>query len=368
DDAAAVGQAVNAFGFDLLTQLTDGSETVVTSPLSIATMLAMVLAGAGGDTAQAMADVLHLEDARDVRVGALLDRLVDTEDVTVSVANGLWANRGTPFQPDYLQFTQRTFDATLEEADLGAQATAEEIDAWVREQTRDLIDGIAADLGLPDPQAVLVLLNAVYFLGQWTTQFDPARTNPEPFTLPDGSEVEVPMMRMSGEPFGYAEGEGYRMLRLPYGESGRYGMEVLLPDGDLPSLLQHLDAQGWVATVERLQETEVDQVALPRFELEWEAGLTQPLDQLGMGVLFGPSADLSPMSPAAASLDSVVHKTYIRVDEEGTEAAAVTGGAVVTSVPVDQLLFEVDRPFAFTISDAETGTILFLGTVTDPRG
>lgn len=367
-DAAAVGQAVNAFGFELLAELTDGTQTTVTSPLSVATMLAMVLAGAGGDTAAAMAEVLHLDDARDVRVGALLEQLVDTDDVTVEVANALWAAEGVPFEDDYVEFTRQTFDATLEEADLGQQATADDIDAWVQEQTRDLIDGIAEDLGLPDPDVILVLLNAVYFLGEWTTRFDPAGTRPAPFALADGGTADVPTMHLAGESFGYAEADGYRMLRLPYGDSGRYAMEVLLPDADLPSLLTDLDADGWAATVEDLQDTTIDQLALPSFELEWSEELDAPLTQLGMGPVFGPDADLSRMSPAAANLEVVVHTTYIRVDEQGTEAAAVTGGAVRTTAVADPVAFRVDRPFAFTISDAETQTILFLGTVTDPRG
>ncbi|CAN5463201.1 serpin family protein [soil metagenome] len=367
-DAAAIGAAVNAFGFDLLAQLTDGTETTVISPLSVATMLAMVLAGAGGETATEMAEVLHLEGARDIRVGALLQQLVDTDDVTLDVANALWADEGTTFEQDYLDVTRAIFDATVEEADLADPVTADDIDAWVRDQTNDLIDGIAGDLGLPDPQAVLVLLNAVYFLGEWTTQFDPALTSDLPFALPDGTTADVATMTMTEQSFGYAEADGYRMLRLPYGDEGRFAMEVILPDGDLPAVLAALDADAWAATVAQLADTPIDRLALPRFELEWDDELNGALSALGMQQVFGPAADLRPMSPVAPYLDAVVHKTYIRVDEEGTEAAAVTGGAVRTTAAVDQLDFIVDRPFAFTISDAETSTILFMGAVTDPRG
>lgn len=122
------------------------------------------------------------------------------------------------------------------------------------------------------------------------------------------------------------------------------------------------------AAVDSLAERKIDEVALPRFELEWDAVLNEPLKRLGMGVAFTPSADFRPMSPVNPWLDVVAHKTYIRVDEQGTEAAAVTGGAMIVSAPVDPLVFRVDRPFAFTISDAETGAILFLGAVGDPRG
>ncbi|WP_169738895.1 serpin family protein [Jiangella gansuensis] len=365
-DAGSVGAAVNAFGFDLLGQLADGSQNTVTSPVSVASLLAMVLAGAGGDTAAAMAGVLHLDDARDVRVGALLDRLADTDDVTLSTANAIWAREGFQLEDGYLSFVRDSFGATAEEADLGAQDTADDIDAWVREHTEERIDGIAADLGLPDPQAAVVLLNAVYFLGTWTTEFDPAATQDEAFTLADDSTADVPLMYLRDQELELVQRDGYRMLRLPYGQDGRYGMEILLPDADstLPQLLATLDAAEWADAVAGLAPQELGTVVLPRFELAWDAELTAALTALGMGPAFQ-GGDFRPMSPHGQTLDTVVHKTYIRVDEAGTEAAAVTGGMTRTSAGES---FRADRPFAFTISDRETGTVVFLGTVTDPRG
>lgn len=369
EDAKAVSEAVNAFGFELLAELTAGRGNAVTSPLSVSALLAMVLAGAGSETAQAMQKVLHLDNPRDPRVGALLRELADTNEVTLSVSNALWANKGASFEQDYLDFVRDTFGATVEEADLGSQETADAIDRWVRERTEGRIEDIAADLGLPNPQALLVLLNAVYFLGRWTTPFDPAATRDESFTLADGSKVTVPLMHQRNQELGYGERDGYRVLRLPYGKEGRYGMEVFLPDEDanLETLLASLDAQEWRAAVDSLEKRKLDEIAMPRFELRWEGALTEPLSRLGMGVAFSPDSDFRPMSPADPWLDVVVHKTWIRVDENGTEAAAVTGGAMVTSAPLNPLVFRVDRPFAFAISDAKTGALLFLGAVADPR-
>jgi serine protease inhibitor len=369
-DARAVGEAVNAFGFDLLGEVTDGRDNAVTSPLSVAVLLAMVLAGAGGSTAEAMAEVLHLPEARDVRVGALLRDVADTDDVTLSVANALWADEGVTIEDDYLDFVQRTLGATLDEADLGAAETARDIDRWVAEHTEGLIEEIADDLGLPDPQTLLVLVNAVYFLGEWTTQFDPEATRDDTFRLGDGGEVQLPLMELRGEELLYSDRHGYGVVRLPYGDDERYGMEVFLPDetGDLPALLEVLDHAEWRDAVDELAPADVDRLALPAFELEWDAELNEPLAALGMGEAFSPGADFRPLSPADPWLGTVVHKTYIRVDEEGTEAAAVTGAEMPVSAPVDTLEFIVDRPFAFTISDARTGTILFLGAVADPRG
>jgi serine protease inhibitor len=365
-DAQTVAQAVDDFGFDLLGKVSDGRANTVISPLSMTVLLAMLLAGAGGDTATEIAKVLHLTDRRDVRVGALLRQLSDTDEATLSVADALWAAPQVSLEKDYSEFLKKTFGATLRNGDLGSPSTAEDIDHWAGKNTNGLIDRIADDLGLPDSTVKLVLLNAVYFLGKWKTPFDPGDTRPEQFQ----GAGDVPMMHLTDESFGYTQRDGYRMLRLPYGKHGRYAMEVMLPDGahTLGDLQGKLDAAEWRAAVTSLQPATMDEVALPKFELRWKAELNQPLAQLGMPTAFGPAADFHPMSPDAPPLSLVVQKTYVRVDEKGTEAAAVSGGAMADSARVGTpLVFRVDRPFAFTISDQQTGAILFLGAVTDPR-
>ena len=365
-EAAAAAEGVNAFGFDLHDAVAEPGQNTVTSPLSASVLLGMVAAGAAGETAEEMLEVLRLEEARDTRYAALLADLTDASDVTLSVANSLWAADGYPFEDDYIDFVQDTFGATLDEVDLGAQQSADRIDDWVEDRTEGLIEEIAEDLDLPNPQAVLVLLNAVYFLGTWTTTFDEAETRDAPFTLADGSQVDVPTMHRSDPEVETAPGEGFTMFRLPYGDDERFGMEVLLPDEGvvLDDLLGQLDADTWQRTVDQLAPSTPSQLALPRFELEWDATLNDALQDLGIDSAFG-GGDFTPMSPANPWLDTVVQKTYIRVDEEGTEAAAVTGGVMDESAGPPPLL--VDRPFAFTVSDRDTGTILFLGTVHDPR-
>ena len=366
-EAAAAASAVNAFGFDLHREVAEAGGNTVTSPLSASVLLAMVAAGAGGATADEMAEVLRLEGPRDTRVAALLADLTDAGDVTLSIANSLWAAQGYPFEDDYLDVVRATFGATLDEVDLGAEETAERIDAWVEDRTAGLIEEIAEDLGLPDPQAVLVLLNAVYFLGTWTVTFHESDTRDAVFHLADGDRIEVPTMHRTDAELETASGDGFTMVRLPYGEDERFGMEVLLPDDDRPldELLPGLDVDTWRQTVDALRPATVAQLALPRFELAWDQELNDALQALGMTSAFQ-GGDFTPMSSANPWLDTVVQKTYIRVDEEGTEAAAVTGGAMVESAGPPPFL--VDRPFAFTVSDRQTGAILFLGTVHDPRG
>lgn len=365
-DARAAADGVNAFGFDLHTTVAEDGENTVTSPLSASVLLAMVAAGAGGENAEEMTELLRLDGPLDTRNAALLADLLATDDVTLAVANSLWAADGYPFEDDYVAFVQGTYGATLDEVDLGSQDAADTIDAWVDERTRGLIDAIAADLGLPDPGVVLVLLNTVYFLGTWTTTFDEGDTRQEPFTLAGGEEVEVPTMHLGDTALETSVGDGFQMLRLPYGDDGRFGMEVMLPDEGvgLDELLDGLDAAAWRDAVEGLGTATVP-VALPRFELEWDANLNEALQSLGMVSAFH-GGDFTPMSPAGPALATVVQKTYITVDEQGTEAAAVTGGAMVDSAGPPP--FRVDRPFAFTVSDRETGAVLFLGSVHDPRG
>ncbi|WP_345038067.1 serpin family protein [Georgenia daeguensis] len=367
EDAAAAAAGVNAFGFDLHAGVAQDGGNTVTSPLSASVLLAMVAAGAGGDTAEEMVDLLRLDGPRDTRNAALLADLVDTDDVTLSVANSLWAAEGYPFEDDYVSFVQDTYGATLDEVDLGSQGAADAIDDWVERRTEGLIDEIAKDLDLPDPQAVLVLLNTVYFLGTWTTTFDEADTREATFTLAGGEKVDVPTMHRSDAALETSVGDGFQMLRLPYGEEERFAMEVLLPDQDVPldELLDDLDAEAWRDAVDDLETATFSEIALPRFELEWDANLNKVLQSLGMVSAFG-GGDFTPMSPRNPFLDTVVQKTYIRVDEQGTEAAAVTGGVMAESAGPPP--FRVDRPFAFTVSDRETGAVLFLGSVHDPRG
>jgi serine protease inhibitor len=366
-EAADAAAGVNAFGFELHRQVAQPGANTVTSPLSASVLLAMVAAGAGGTTADEMVELLRLEQPRDTRYMALLADLTGGSDVTLSIANSLWAAEGHRFEDDYLAFVRDTFGATADEVDLGSQETADRIDDWVVERTEGLIDGIAEDLELPDPDAVLVLLNAVYFLGTWTTTFDEADTRDVPFRLADGTQVEVATMHRSDPQLEAATGDGFTIARLPYGEDERFGMEVILPDEDVPldDLLARLDATAWQQTVDRLEPETPSRLALPSFELEWDHELTGALRALGMTSAFG-GGDFTPMSPANPWLDTVVQKTYIRVDEEGTEAAAVTGGVMPTSEGPPPFL--VDRPFAFTVSDRQTGTVLFLGSVHDPRG
>jgi serine protease inhibitor len=370
-----IEDAVNStalFGFDMFSGLAelDPDENVITSPYSAAVLLTMLLAGADGETREAIAEVLHLEDVFDdtftAQHQALAAELMGADpDVELAIANSLWANEGTPFEDDYLDEMRDVLDAVVEEIDLGSQDAVEQIDEWVSNNTNERIEEMAEDLGVPDPNLVLILLNAVYFLGDWTEPFDPDNTQDGIFTTATGEEVDVPLMNKDDE-HAHTQADGFQMVRLPYGDEERFAMDVLLPDQgiDIHEFRSQLDRDMWQAAADDLAQTRV-YVTLPSFELEYDSGndLNEVLQGLGMEIAYSGEADFTPMSSVAPFLSTVVQKTYIRVDEEGTEAAAVTGGAMVESMPPE---FRADRPFIFMITDTETDTILFLGQVTDP--
>lgn len=360
-----LARATNDFGFDLLAELGDGGNVVV-SPVSISSVLTMLLNGAVGETAQSIASTLHIDDRPEDEVNSayasLLALLERSDDVDLTVANSLWPHDDIEMRSDYVDRVGDAFDAEIDVVDLGDADTAERIDGWVRRETRDLIDGISEELGLPDPQGVLVLLNAVYFKGAWTEPFDPDATRDGRFNRSDGSTVSVPMMRRDGVVL-YGRGDGFQVVRLPYGDDERFAMEIFLPDGRLDEF--RFDATRWTDAIAAVRKQRI-LLALPRFELEYatqDGALDEALNALGMGLAYSSDSDFRRLSPSDPWLSTIVHKTYIRVDEEGTEAAAVTGGSMPTSAPPE---VRVDRPFLFTISDTETGAILFLGTVTDP--
>lgn len=371
--ASRLAAAANALGFDILAGLAAGgkAENVVISPLSLATVFTMLLHSAGGETATAIGKVLHLENPGDpaAREGfaALLHSLSRAGGgVELAAANSLWPQRGYPVEAAYLDQMRQLFGAEVREVDLGDPQTAQRIDQWVAEATRGRIDKMAEHLGLPSPQLVLVLLNAVYFKGSWTDPFDPARTRAETFTRADGTGVAVPFMSRRGE-YGHAQGEGFQLLRLPYGADGRFGMEILFPDPglSLDQVQSRLNPASWAAATAQLAQQDL-LVSLPRFELEYLAEeLDEVLQELGMAIAYSPESDFTPLSPADPWLSTVQHKTYVKVDEEGTEAAAVTGAAMRESLPPE---FRADRPFLFAIRDTQTGAILFLGRVTNPAG
>ncbi len=393
-----VAESSNALAFDLLERLSGtpdlggdgaGPGNVILAPISLSTLLAMLLEGADGETAEAIAGVLHLgrpaggaqspgaswDPAAPSGYGALLRHLAGSAtDVELSVANAIWPTTGYPLVERFVETMRADFGAEVEELDLGSQEAADVIDAWAAEKTRGRIERMSDVLGLPDPGAVTVLMNAVYFKGSWTKSFDPDETEPGVFTLPDGTPVSVPMMRQQAG-FKVAEGQGadgrrFTMVRLTYGKDERFAMDIAVPEpggagpDEFRGFVASLTPGVWKAAAAGLAERSVVLV-MPKFELEYKVSdrLDAVLKDLGMAIAYTPESDFTRMSPRDPWLSRVAHKTYIRIDEEGSEAAGVSGAVMRESLPEELC---VDRPFVFAITDTETGVILFLGAVADP--
>lgn len=357
-----------SFGFDLLGPLSadDPEANLFFSPLSASMALGMTLNGAAATTFDGMADALGLggldESAINQGYEDLIGLLTGLDPVVdVRIANSVWARLGYPILGDFLDRVAEHFDATAEAVDFGAPGTLARINGWVSDGTGGKIPRMYDRL---PPDLVVLLLNAVYFKADWTETFDRDDTRIEPFATP-GGPVDVPLMRRTGAMSVYGDA-GLSAVELPYG-GGAFSFVALLPrEGtSAGALASALDPDRWRGIAEGLVETE-GTVVLPRFELEWEKELNDVLIALGMEEAFDPArADFSRMvQNGGVYIDEVKQKSFIAVDEKGTEAAAATGVAIVETSAPPEIRF--DRPFVFAIRERLSGTLLFLGVLNDP--
>ncbi|MGH7545672.1 MAG: serpin family protein [Gemmatimonadota bacterium] len=357
-DEASVVSASNAFGFRLLAHVASAQpdSNVFLSPLSASMALAMTLNGAAAETFDSMRSVLALDDVPLDAINAsyreLIPLLRDLDPrVRFGIGNSIWVREAFEIEQAFLARTRESYDAEVSGLDFDDPASADVINAWVAEATNGRITGIVE--APIDPLTMAFLINAIYFKGTWTFRFDPAQTRDAPFTRPGGSAVTVPLMHLKAV-LPYAATPNAQIVDLPYAGAA-FSMTVVLPRPgvELDPLAASLDAARWEALLAGLDSVEID-VALPRFRIEYETVLNEPLSALGMGVAFSPDiADFTPMYRHAREvglhIEKVKQKTFVEVDEEGTEAAAATSVDVgVTSVPPS---IRVDRPFLFAIRE-----------------
>jgi len=365
--------ASNGFGFRLLAQLAeqDPGKNLFVSPSSVAMALAMTYNGAKGTTKQAMGETLGLSGMSRHEVNkahaALRESLEDPDpNVQLAVANSLWGRKDLTFQPDFIQRNTDCYGAEIASVDFLALGTLDTINGWVKEKTHDKIDDLVKQPDL-NADTVLILINAIYFKGIWTVPFDEARTEEGTFTLLDGTEQRRPMMSQSGH-YNYYEDETVQAVSLPYGD-GRVSMYIFLPkeqDGfmEFQKALSSRDWQRWMVLFHKVE----GEVTLPRFKVEYEGELSRALTDLGMGVAFGGEADFSGMGAGPLWISKVRHKTYVEVNEEGTEAAAATAVVMMRmALPLQRFKMVVDRPFFCAIRDNQTGAILFMGFIVEPE-
>ena len=358
------------FGFNLFSELVreDAGKNVFISPLSISIALGMTYNGAAGKTQEAMAKALELKGMKLEKINpgyaGLMKGLKSSDPrVELLIANSLWARREVEFEPDFLKRNKEFYKARITTLDFADPGSPGVINKWVSENTKGEIKKIVEQI---DPQTVMFLINAIYFRGKWSCEFDKSRTKDDIFYLLDGTEKSVPMMSQSGR-YQYYRGKGFQAVSLPYGD-GRMSMYIFLPDegSSLSDFLAGLNRENWGKWLPLFHYMEGD-IRLPRFKLEYEKSLNNALESLGMGIAFDPGkADFRGMSDTTLYIQSVLHKAVVEVNEEGTVAAAVTSVMMgITSVP-ERFTFIVNRPFFFAIHDNQTNSLLFMGAVVKP--
>lgn len=370
--AQEILSASNQFGFELLQKAFEesGDNNLMISPLSITQALSMTYNGANGETKTAFENVLHYEGQTTAEVNqsaldlttALLE--VDSK-VDIKIANSIWYRQGFSVEQDFINANQTYYNAEVSELDFSNPASKDIINNWVDEKTNHKIDKIVDNINADD---IMFLINAIYFKGAWKAEFDKNDTEEKPFYLADGSTKNVAMMKIENDFSVYFEPD-YSAIDLPYGQ-GNYSMVVLLPNDDssLNELINQLDNEEWNTLMQSMGEPSAWNLELPKFKFEYENTLNNELIDLGLGVAFSDLADFTGINKnGGLKISRVKHKTFVEVNEEGTEAAAVTSVVMeLTSVGPNTNTFIIDHPFLFVIKEKYTNAILFIGTVTDP--
>lgn len=371
--ASRLVAANTRFGFKLFSQILQQNQggNVLLSPFSVVNALSMLYNGASGDTQREMAKAMALQEmtVEEVnRANADLKTSLENADpkVKLAIANSLWGRSGFSFKPDFLKRNQDFSKVEAATLDFSSPNATNRINTWVSEKTEGKIPKIIDRIA---PDEVLFLINAVYFKGNWTTQFDASQTRERPFNRLDGSQKQHPMMSQSGK-YQYYETEQFQAVSLPYGD-GRLSMYIFLPKStsNLKNFSGTLTPENWDRWLKQFSSRQ-GSIQIPRFEFEYSARLNDVLAALGMQAAFDrKQANFSGISSDSTYINRVQHKTFIEVNEEGTEAAATTSvGVTVVSAPtVPPFQMLVDRPFFYAIRDNQAGTILFMGSVVEPE-
>ena len=373
DDDNLIINPNNKLGFALLEKVeSDEGENIFISPTSALMALAMVYNGAAGETKAEIAKALLIEhisvaELNDANASlmSILDK--DSEEIQLSIANSIWLNENLHLTDEFAQNMTDYYDAKTTEIDIEDDTSVDKINHWVQDATNEKIDEIVkAPL---DSRMAALLINAIYFKGEWKYALEEARTENRSFYSPNG-EKEVPLMMLE-EKLDYLENKLFQAVKLPYG-TGEMSMTVVLPHehSSIEKLMKKITLENWQAWQEDFEEMN-GTIRLPKFTIEYEAVLNQALKQLGIASAFQKgSANFSHMILGSDPLwvDEVKQKTFIDVNEEGTEAAAVTSVTILqeSSIVEDTFYMEVNRPFFVAITDEQTGAILFMGSITNP--
>lgn len=363
--------ADNNFGLKLFKEIvrTEPNENIFISPLSISMALGMTWNGANGTTKEAMQAALEKQDLTIEQVNESYKNLIDLltaldSKVRFQIANSIWYRNSLQFEQDFIDLNQNYFNALVTGLDFNSPEAVPTINDWVAQNTFGKIKQIV-DPPI-DPITIMFLINAIYFKGIWTYQFDINETYVDTFQCPDGSKIPCNMMRQSND-FRYNETAKYQVIDLPYGNE-KFRMTIVLPrpSVSIDSLISTLTPKNWSDLTTHFF-TLPGVIMLPRFKLEYELELKKALGTLGMEIAFSNHADFTKMyHPGGINISQVKHKTFVEVNEEGTEAAAVTAVVIGLTSVSENFTMRMNRPFIFAIRDTHSGSILFIGKMGNP--
>ena len=355
------------FSLEFIDRINDvEKKDFIVSPLSMQFLLGMILNGAQGATADEICDVLgygagEIEDVNQF-CQSMLEQLPKLDkQTTLSIANAIFVDEGWPLLDSYKSTVGKAYNAKLSNLDFSkGAASAKVINRWCSDQTHGMIDKV---LETTDPAMLCYLLNALYFKSQWKEKFNKSNTAEETFTDEAGNKSTVKMMKQN-ESFSYQHNDVFKIVRMPYG-NGAFSMVALLPQEGktIADALDEIKESGWRETLLSMVHCDVD-LWLPRFETKYHINLNDILSDMGMPTSFTNSADFKAMSDYALKLSFVQQDAVIKVDEEGTEAAAISMAGMMkdaAAAPGERVVFHADHPFLYFITEASTGAILFAG-------
>ncbi len=373
--SAEVIQTNNHFGLELFSKIIESEDkaNIMISPTSISLAMGMAYNGTETSTKEAFDSVLNYEGLTLAEVNEITRDLIKTlvtnsEGNLLEIANSIWYRDNFPVFDGFIQTNKTYFDAEVKKLDFDSPGAVDAINSWVADKTHDKIDKIIEEL---PPESMMLLINALYFNCLWEIEFDPDESKPEMFYNEDRTEFgEVEMMTTESK-FNYAATEDFTAVELPY-KNDKFSMHLFLPafGSGVDELIGKLDGDSWNEWLEAFSEHEKVQVTIPKFKFDYQRSMGGDLSGMGLGIAFTDDADFSGISDIDLLISKVIHKTYIDVNEEGTEAAAVTAIEIgVTSVGPGggPVVIRLDRPFLFAITENSSKSIVFIGKMMEPE-
>lgn len=367
-------ESSESFGLKLFRQVNefDPNKNIFISPLSVSMALGMTLNGANGSTFDEMRRTLIFNDLTQQEINesykSLIELLTQVDKTIIfQIANSIWYRQGYEFEKNFIETNKKFFDALVTSLNFDDPNSVNIINNWVNEKTNGKIPQIVDTIG---KEIIMFIINAIYFNGNWKYKFDKNLTKEDKFTRHDGTKISVKMMKQKND-FMYLENELFQAVDLPYG-NGAFSMTILLPKSgtNINQLINLTDKTNWQNWINSFSKRE-GELCLPKFKIEYDVLLNDILKALGIQEAFDPyKADFTNLyqGPENAYISKVKHKTFVDVYEEGTEAAAVTSVEIgITSLP-QTFVMRVDKPFVFAIREKNSGSILFIGKIIEPKG